>query len=124
MRTGDDSIPRVPTRQDKTTADSDPGFSRMKRVESRVASERMINDQEDCYRPRRAQLVHEHRHQYQDGGRRGIRSIYSIPGALANQHKYTGQEHKVGGPKDENRDNLEVAARRGKPKKSKKKNYK
>ena len=29
------------------------------------------------------------------GGRRGIRSVHSIPGALANQQKYTGQEHRV-----------------------------
>jgi len=28
---------------------------------------------------------------------KGERSMYGIPGALTSQHKYTGQEHRVGG---------------------------
>jgi hypothetical protein len=30
---------------------------------------------------------------------KGTRSIYSIPGALTSQHKYTGQENRVAGTK-------------------------
>jgi len=48
-----------------------------------------------------------------------IRSTYSIPGALTSQHKYTGQEHIVGGTKDDNRNNLEGVARRDNPKSKK-----
>jgi hypothetical protein len=35
----------------------------------------------------------EHKCQIKRGKR--IRSVYSIPSVLANQHKYTGQEHRA-----------------------------
>ena len=37
--------------------------------------------------------VREQGHKLKGG--RGIRSVYSIPSVLKNQHKYTGQEHRA-----------------------------
>ena len=48
------------------------------------------------------------------GAEEGIRSVDSIPGALANRHKYTSQEHRVAEtkrPKGRNRKISRVTGR-------------
>jgi len=104
-RAGGGSIPRVPTRQVRLGEVGCKPAPMIRVSESRVASSKvavprgdsgkMTGDQERLLStPNTTQSTSKDTSVKLEGGSR-IRSVYSIPGAPMNQHKYTGQEHKV-----------------------------